>query len=254
MPDRLVVTNEGPVRILRIQRPEVRNAVDSKLAKAMREAWLAFDKDPEAKVGILTGGEEVFCAGADLADLAGLAAEIEGDNGPLGFSRLSVSKPTLAAVAGYCVGGGLELACWCDIRIADTTAVFGCFERRFGVPLVDGGTQRLPRIIGLGRALEIILTGRPVRAEEARAMGLVNEIVPPGQALRRAMDLAQEIAAFPQLCLKSDRQAVYEGLGNRLEKGLRIEARLGAEVIRSGEPADGAKAFKKGKGRGSAFQ
>lgn len=254
MADRLVVTNEGPVRILRIQRPEVRNAVDSKLAKALREAWLAFDKDPEAKVGILTGGEEVFCAGADLADLAGLAAEIEGDNGPLGFSRLSVSKPTLAAVAGYCVGGGLELACWCDIRIADTTAVFGCFERRFGVPLVDGGTQRLPRIVGLGRALEIILTGRPVPAEEARAMGLVNELVPPGLALRRAMEVAQQIAAFPQLCVKSDRQAVYEGLGNRLEKGLRIEARLGAEVIRSGEPADGAKAFKKGKGKGGAFK
>lgn len=254
MPDRLVVTNEGPVRILRIQRPEVRNAVDSKLAKAMREAWLAFDKDPEAKVGILTGGEEVFCSGADLADLGGLSAEVEGDHGPLGFSRLSVSKPVLAAVAGYCVGGGLELACWCDLRIADTTAVFGCFERRFGVPLVDGGTQRLPRIVGLGRALEIILTGRPVRADEARAMGLVNEIVPPGQALRRAMEVAQQIAAFPQLCVKSDRQAVYEGLGNRLEKGLKIEARLGAEVIRSGEPAAGAKAFKKGKGRGGALK
>jgi enoyl-CoA hydratase len=254
MPDRLLVTNEGPVRILRIQRPEVRNAVDSKLAKALREAWQAFDKDPEAKVGILTGGEEVFCAGADLADLAALAAEVEGDHGPLGFSRLSVSKPVVAAIAGYCVGGGLELACWCDLRIADTTAVFGCFERRFGVPLIDGGTQRLPRIVGLGRALEMILTGRAVRAEEARAMGLVNEIVPTGQALRRALDLAQEIAAFPQLCLKSDRQSVYEGLGNRLEKGLRIEARLGAEVIRSGEPAAGAKAFKKGKGRGGAFK
>jgi enoyl-CoA hydratase len=254
MPDRLFITNEGPVRILRIQRPEVRNAVDSKLARAMREAWLAFDKDPEAKVGILTGGDEVFCSGADLADLDALAAEVEGDHGPLGFSRMSVSKPVLAAVAGYCVGGGLELACWCDLRIADTTAVFGCLERRFGVPLIDGGTQRLPRIVGLGRALELILTARPVRAEEARAMGLVNEIVPPGQALRRAMDLAQEIAAFPQLCVKSDRQAVYEGLGNRLEKGLRIEARLGAEVIRSGEPAAGAKAFKKGKGRGGAFK
>jgi enoyl-CoA hydratase len=254
MPDRLVVSNEGPVRILRIQRPEVRNAVDSKLAKALREAWLAFDRDPEAKVGILTGGDEVFCSGADLADLDALAAEVEGDHGPLGFSRLSISKPALAAVAGYCVGGGLELACWCDMRIADTTAVFGCFERRFGVPLIDGGTQRLPRIVGLGRALELILTGRPVRAEEARAMGLVNEIVPPGQALRRAMEVAQQIAAYPQLCVKSDRQSVYEGLGNRLEKGLRIEARLGAEVLRSGEPAAGAKAFKKGKGRGGAFK
>jgi enoyl-CoA hydratase len=249
MPDRLVVTDEGPVRILRIQRPEVRNAIDAKTAKALREAWLAFDKDPGAKVAILTGGDEVFCAGADLADLVALSAEVEGDNGPLGFTRLSMSKPTIAAIAGYCVAGGLELACWCDLRIADTTAVLGCFERRFGVPLVDGGTQRLPRIVGLGRALDIILTGRPVSAEEARAMGLVNEIVPPGQALRRALEIAQRIAAFPHECLVQDRRSVYEGLGSRLEKGLRIEAKNGAAVIRSGEPAAGAEAFRKGKGR-----
>jgi enoyl-CoA hydratase len=252
MGERLTVSQEGPVRILRIQRPEVRNAIDSKTAKALREAWLAFDKDSEAKVAILTGGEEVFCSGADLADLDALASEVEGDNGPLGFTRLSVSKPTIAAVAGYCVAGGLEMACWCDLRIADTTAVFGCFERRFGVPLVDGGTQRLPRIVGLGRALDIILTGRPVSAEEARAIGLVNEIVSAGQALRRALELAQQIATFPQSCLLQDRRSVYEGLGNRLEKGLRIEARNGAEVIRSGEPAAGAQAFKKGKGRGGS--
>jgi enoyl-CoA hydratase/carnithine racemase len=249
MADPLLITNEGPIRILRIQRPEVRNAIDSKTAKALREAWLAFDKDPDAKVAILTGGDEVFSSGADLADLNALASEVEGSNGPLGFTRLSVSKPTIAAVAGYCVGGGLEMACWCDFRIADTTAVFGCFERRFGVPLIDGGTQRLPHIVGLGRALEIILTGRAVSAEEARAMGLVNEIVPPGQALRRAAELARQIAAFPQGCLRQDRRSVYEGLGSRLEKGLRIEARNGAEVIRSGEPAAGAEAFKKGKGR-----
>jgi enoyl-CoA hydratase len=164
-----------------------------------------------------------------------------------------VSKPTIAAIAGYCVAGGLELACWCDLRIADTTTVLGCFERRFGVPLVDGGTQRLPRIVGLGRALDLILTGRPVSAEEARSMGLINEIVPPGQSLRRALELAQQIAAFPQNCLIQDRRSVYEGLGNRLEKGLRIEARNGAEVIRSGEAAAGAQAFKKGKGRGGDF-
>ena len=249
MPDRLVVTDEGPIRILRIQRPEVRNAIDSKTARALRDAWLTFDKDPNAKVAILTGGDEVFCAGADLADLEALSAEVEGDNGPLGFTRLSVSKPTIAAIAGYCVAGGLELACWCDLRIADTTAVFGCFERRFGVPLVDGGTQRLPRIIGLGRALDLILTGRPVSAEEARSMGLVNEIVPPSQSLRRALELAQQIASFPQGCLIQDRKSVYEGLGNRLEKGLKIEAKNGAAVIRSGEPAAGAEAFKKGKGR-----
>jgi len=252
MAHRLVVSQEGPVRILRIQRPEVRNAIDAKTAKALREAWLAFDQDPEAKVGILTGGEEVFSSGADLADLDALAAEVEGDNGPLGFTRLSVSKPTLAAVAGYCVAGGLEMACWCDLRIADTTAVFGCFERRFGVPLIDGGTQRLPRIVGLGRALDIILTGRPVSAEEARSIGLVNEIVSAGQALRRAVEIAQQIATYPESCLLQDRRSVYEGLGNRLEKGLRIEARNGAEVIRSGEPAAGAQAFKKGKGRGGS--
>lgn len=249
MADRVVVTDEGPVRILRIQRPEVRNAVDSKTAKSLREAWLAFDKDPGAKVAILTGGEEVFSSGADLADLDPLAADVESDHGPLGFTRLFVSKPTIAAVAGYCVGGGLEMACWCDLRIADTTAIFGCFERRFGVPLLDGGTQRLPRIVGVGRALEIILTGRAVSAEEARAMGLVNELVPPGRALHRALDLAQQIALFPQICLRHDRQAVYEGLGNRLEKGLRIEAALGARTLASGEAAAGAKAFKKGKGR-----
>lgn len=254
MPDRLVVTDEGPVRILRIQRPEVRNAINAKTARALREAWLAFDADPGARVAILTGGDEVFCSGADLADLEALSAEVEGDEGPLGFTRLSVSKPTIAAIAGYCVAGGLELACWCDLRIADTTAVLGCFERRFGVPLVDGATQRLPRIVGLGRALDIILTGRPVSAEEARAMGLVNEIVPPGQALRRALELAQQIASFPQGSLVQDRRSVYQGLGNRLEKGLRIEAKNGAAVIRSGEPAAGAQAFKKGKGRGGTFK
>ena len=249
MPDRLAVSDEGPIWTLRINRPEVRNAINAKTAKALREAWLAFDKDPNAKVAILTGGDEVFCSGADLADLEALTAEVEGDNGPLGFTRLSVSKPTIAAIAGYCVAGGLELACWCDLRIADLTAVFGCFERRFGVPLVDGGTQRLPRIVGLGRALDLILTGRPVSAEEARSMGLVNEIVPPGQSLRRALELAQQIASFPQSCLIQDRRSVYEGLGNRLEKGLKIEAKNGASVIRSGEPAAGAEAFKKGKGR-----
>jgi len=174
------VSSDGPVRILRIHRPAARNAIDSPTARALREAWLDFDRDPEARVGILTGGEEFFCAGADLKDLEALAAEAEGPNGPLGFTRLSVSKPTIAAIAGYCVAGGLELACWCDLRIADETAVFGCFERRFGVPLIDGGTQRLPRIVGLGRALEMILTGRPVTVLEAKAMGLVNEAVPRG--------------------------------------------------------------------------
>jgi enoyl-CoA hydratase len=251
--DPVHVAADGPVRILRIQRPEARNAVDARTARALRAAWQDFDRDPEARVGILTGGDEVFCAGADLKDLDALAAEVEGEHGPLGFTRLAISKPTIAAVAGYCVAGGLELACWCDLRIADETAVFGCFERRFGVPLVDGGTQRLPRIVGLGRALEMILTGRPVRAHEARSIGLVSEVVSHGQALKRAVELAHALADFPQAALRNDRRAVYEGLGLPLEEGLRVEARLGVETLASGEAAAGADAFRQGKGRGGGF-
>ncbi len=247
------VSADGPVRILRIHRPEVRNAVDARTALALRAAWQAFEADPDARVGILTGGEDVFCAGADLKDLDALAADVEGDQGPLGFTRLSISKPTIAAIAGYCVAGGLELACWCDLRIADETAVFGCFERRFGVPLVDGGTQRLPRIVGLGRALEMILTGRPVRAHEARSMGLVSEVVPAGQVLRRAVELAHTLAGYPQAALRNDRQAVYEGLGLPLAEGLRVEARLGSRTMASGEAAAGARAFREGKGRGGGL-
>jgi enoyl-CoA hydratase/carnithine racemase len=248
------VSEAGAVRILRIHRPEVRNAVDARTARSLREAWLAFDADPQARVGILTGGDEVFCAGADLEDLEALATKVKGEYGPLGFTRLRVSKPTIAAISGYCVAGGLELACWCDLRIADETAVFGCFERRFGVPLVDGGTQRLPRIVGLGRALEIILTGKPVTALEALAMGLANEVVPRGRALSHAVELAQTIAAFPQTALRNDRQAVYEGLSLPLQDGLRLEARLGALTLASGEAAAGAEAFRKGKGRGGSFR
>ena len=248
------ISSDGPVRILRIHRPAARNAIDSATARALREAWLDFDRDPEARVGILTGGEEVFCAGADLKDLEALSAETEGPNGPLGFTRLSVSKPTIAAIAGYCVAGGLELACWCDLRIADETAVFGCFERRFGVPLIDGGTQRLPQIIGLGRALEMILTGRPVTVLEAKAMGLVNEVVPRGEALDRAVEIAKTLAGFPQAALRNDRRAVYEGLGRPIEEGLKIESRLGRDTLESGEAVEGAKAFQDGKGRGGNFE
>lgn len=243
------VTSDGPVRIIRIDRPAARNAVDARTAGLLREAWLAFEADPVARVGILTGGDEVFCAGADLGDLDGLASGVTGEHGPLGITRLAVSKPTIAAIAGYCVAGGLELACCCDLRIADETAVFGCFERRFGVPLVDGGTQRLPRIVGVGRALEMILTGRPVAAHEALSMGLVSEVVPGGQSLGRAIELALALAASPQAALRNDRRAVYEGLGLPLSEGLRLEARLGAETLASGETAAGAQNFMRGKGR-----
>jgi enoyl-CoA hydratase len=248
------VGRDGPITIIKLNRPQVRNAINKSTAEALRAAWMAFAADEQARVGILTGGDDVFCAGADLRDIQGLAGEIEGEYGPLGFTRLSVSKPTIAAIAGYCVAGGLEIACWCDLRIADETAIFGCFERRFGVPLVDGGTQRLPRIVGLGRALELILTGRPVPAREALTMGLANEVVPPGESLQRALELGHMLARFPQGCLRNDRQAVYEGLGKELAEGLRIEAVFGAKTIQSGEPTSGSQAFQSGKGRKGEFE
>jgi enoyl-CoA hydratase len=243
------VSHNGPITIISINRPHVRNAINKSTAQALKDAWLDFETDEKARVGILTGGDEVFCAGADLYNVDELAADIDGEMGPLGFTRLFVSKPTIAAVAGFCVAGGLEIACWCDLRIADETAVFGCFERRFGVPLVDGGTQRLPRIIGLGRALEMILTGKPVSAREALASGLVNEVVAPGQSLERAVELAQVLAKFPQMCMCNDRQAVYAGLGKELPDGLLIEARIGIETMKSGEPQAGSQEFKGGRGR-----
>lgn len=237
------VWQEGPVTVIQLNRPAVRNAVDAGTATALREAWLAFAADEDARVGVLTGGDEVFSAGADLTDLEGLAPAVLGEHGPLGFTRLLLEKPAIAAVAGYAVAGGLEMACWCDLRVADETAIFGCLERRYGVPLVDGGTQRLPRIVGLGRALELILTGRTVGAAEAQQMGLVNEVVPAGQALERAIELGQQIAAFPQNCVIHDRLAIYQGLGRPLAEGLKLESDHGRAVLESGEPARGAQFF-----------
>ena len=243
------VSRHGPVTVIQLKRWQARNAINAATALALRESWQAFEADEQARVGILTGGDQVFCAGADLYDIAGLAPETMGSNGPLGLTRLLGNKPMIAAIAGYCVAGGLELACWCDLRIADETAILGCFERRFGVPLIDGGTQRLPHIIGLGRALELILTGRPVPAHEALRMGLVNEVVAPGQCLPRALELGQLIAALPQTCLRNDRQAVYRGLGSDLAQGLQIEARFGQQTLQSGESSVGAQQFQAGKGR-----
>ncbi len=243
------VSRHGRVTVIRLNRWHARNAINGETALALREAWQAFESDEQARVGILTGGDQVFCAGADLRDLEGLTPEASGPNGPLGLTRLLGTKPMLAAIAGYCVAGGLELACWCDLRIADETAIFGCFERRFGVPLIDGGTQRLPHIIGLGRALELILTGRAVPASEALNMGLVNEVVAPGQSLQRALELGQLIAGFPQTCLRNDRLSVYRGLGGDLAEGLKLEAELGMQTLRSGESLAGARQFQAGKGR-----
>jgi enoyl-CoA hydratase len=223
-----MVTSEldGDVRIVRITRPEKRNAVNSETAGLLLDAFLAFEAAPDEKVAILTGDDTAFCAGADLKDLPRLRP-----TGPLGPTRLQLSKPVIAAIEGWCVAGGVELAVWCDLRVAGRSAQIGCLERRWGVPLIDGGTQRLPRIVGLGRALDLVLTGRQIGADEAYAMGLVNRVVDDGAALATAVELAQQIASFPWRCVVSDRQCIYEGLGTSLHEGLQLEDALGREVI-----------------------
>jgi enoyl-CoA hydratase len=234
---------EGPVAVITIDRPEARNAVDDATARGLRDAWRRFD-DGDAAVGVLTGAGGTFSAGADLEKM-----DLEDrPEGWLGCTRMRVDKPTVAAVEGYCVAGGLELACWCDMRVAAEGATFGCFERRFGVPLVDGGTQRLPRIVGLGRALELIETGRALHATEAREWGLVNRVVPDGEALEAAVELAEGIAEHPQLTVRTDRAAVYDGLGLPVERGLTVEARHGARAMETAR--EGAARFAEGEGRG----
>ena len=231
----------GAAALVTIDRQERRNAVDGETAAALLEAYERFAADDAARVMVLTGaGEEAFCAGADLKALETLDADAPA--GPMGFTRLTPAKPAIAAVGGWCVAGGLELALWCDIRIAGETARFGCLERRWGVPLIDGGTQRLPRVVGLGRALDLILTGRTVDAEEALAMGLVTEVVPVGRYVDRALELAETIAAFPQDTLLSDREAAHAALGLPLADGLALEARLGRERIATA--LEGAQRFR----------
>jgi enoyl-CoA hydratase len=230
----------GAATLLTIDRPDRHNAVDGATADALREAFEAFARDDEARVLVLTGaGEKAFCAGADLKAIASLDADRPG--GPLGFTRLASPKPTIAAISGWCLAGGLELALWCDLRIATETAVLGCAERRWGVPLIDGGTQRLPRVIGVGRALDLVLTGRDVPAAEALQMGLVNEVVAPGRHVERALEIAETIASHPQPTMLSDRRALLEGMGMPLEDGLALEARLGRENL--ADAAAGAQRF-----------
>ncbi len=245
------VEKDGVVTIITLTRPHRRNAINGETAQALREAWWAFDQDDNQRVGILTGGDEVFCAGADLKEIESL--NLNDDFGPLGFTRLSVSKPTIAAIAGYAVAGGLELACWCDIRVADASAFFGCLERRFSVPLVDGGTVRLPQIVGLGRALDLILTGRLIDVQEAYQMGLVNRVVPKDEHLSTAIDIAKQLAEFPQSAMLNDRRSVYASLGKSLDEALGIEAGIGQETWASGEGIAGAKSFSEGKGRKGQF-
>ncbi|MFB6165880.1 MAG: crotonase/enoyl-CoA hydratase family protein [Haloarculaceae archaeon] len=234
---------DGPVAVIAIDRPDAKNAIDRETARALGEAWERFEDDADAAVGVLTGDAETFSAGADLK-----AMDLEdGPAGWLGFTRTQVSKPTIAAIEGHCVAGGLEMALWCDLRVAGESAVFGCFERRFGVPLVDGGTQRLPRIVGQGRALEMILTGEPVDAPQALEWGLVNRVVDDGAALAAATEWAEEIADFPQQTVRTDRAAVYDGLGEPLERGLKIEAWHGRRSLETA--FEGADRFAGGEGR-----
>jgi len=235
----------GAAAVLTIDRPERRNAVDAATARALRQGFEDFEADEGARVLVLTGaGGEAFCAGADLK---AIDLDVDDPAGPMGFSRLTPSKPAIAAVDGWCLAGGLELALWCDLRIATPSSTFGYFERRWGVPLVDGGTQRLPRVVGLGRALDLILSGRPVDAEEAQRIGLVNEVVAPGAHLERALELAERIAAFPQETMLADRRAAIEGLGMPLAEGLALEHRLGRETLHVA--ARGAARFASGEGR-----
>ncbi len=236
----------GAAAVLRITRPERRNAIDGPTSAVLLERFHAFSDDEGARVLVLTGDEQAFCAGADLKAITTLEPKARG--GPLGFTRLQSPKPTIAAVSGYAVAGGFELALWCDLRIASETAVFGCAERRWGVPLIDGGTQRLPRIIGMGRALDLILSGRMVGAEEALAMGLVTEVAAPGTEVERALALAETLAAFPQETMLSDRRAVLEGSGLPLSEGLVLEDRIGSTVLAAG--IEGAGRFADGAGRG----
>ena len=235
-----------------LDRPEKRNAVDRATAVALTEAFRAFDADAESDVAVLWGAGGNFCAGADLGALGDEARRNslspEGD-GPMGPTRMQLSKPVIAAVSGYCVAGGLELACWCDLRVVEQSAVFGVFCRRFGVPLIDGGTVRLPRLIGQSRALDMILSGRPVPSDEALAMGLANRVVEDGAARAAAETLAAELARLPQACLRHDRLSVLEQWGLTRDKAMDNEFRHGLETLASGEWLDGATRFDKGVGR-----
>jgi enoyl-CoA hydratase len=228
----------GPVRVIEIAQPKVRNAIDSKTAQRLHDQFVAFDYDDDARVAVLTGDRAAFCAGANLRDLPRLR-----DSGPLGPTRLTLSKPVIAAIEGWCVAGGMELAAWCDLRVAGEGSRFGCLERRWGVPLVDGGTYRVPRIVGLGRALDLILTGREIGAGEAERMGFVDRLVPDGTALDAAVELAGQIALSPWRCVVSDRRAVYDGLGLGLTEALANEDRLGREVIFADDFAAGVDRF-----------
>ncbi|SFH99681.1 crotonase/enoyl-CoA hydratase family protein [Albimonas pacifica] len=251
----VVIFKDGPATVVAINRAERRNAVDSAAALALHRAFAEFEADASASVAILTGEGGFFCAGADLkAMAAGDRRRMPVDGpGPMGPTRMRLTKPVIAAIEGPAVAGGLELALWCDLRVMASDAVLGVYCRRFGVPLVDGGTFRLPRLIGHSRAMDLILTGRPVHAEEAVSIGLANRVCAPGEALPTALALAHEIAAFPQVCLRGDRQAAMEQWGLDEAGALAREFEIGMKTVASGESFSGAGRFSEGEGRHGKF-
>ncbi len=258
MDQTISVEHRGAVTVVTIERPERRNAVDAATADQLYAAFTAFDADATASVAILQGRGDHFCGGADLKAMAagGRANRVArtGDYGPMGPTRLRLSKPVIAAIEGYAVAGGAELALWADLRVFAEDATFGIFCRRFGVPLIDLGTVRLPRLIGQSRAMDLILTGRPVGAQEALAMGLANRVAPPGEVLAVAIDLAEQIAAFPQACMRNDRRSVLDQWSLDWDAAITNEAQLGLETLASGETAAGAARFASGQGRHGTFQ
>ena len=254
---RMAVTIEkrGPVTTVVLSRPERRNAVDFPTGKELAKAFRAFERDREARVAVLWGAAGTFCAGADLKAIAAGNSRLPSGygDGPLGPTRMRLGKPVIAAVSGYAVAGGFELALWCDLRVMEEDAVMGVFNRRWGIPLIDGGTVRLPAIVGLGRALDLILTGRPVDAREALAMGLANRVVPRGKAREEAEALAHTLAGFPSRAMLGDRQSAFDSRGLTLEKALRREFAIGRRWLASGDRLEGARRFAAGAGRHGKF-
>ncbi|NVM36504.1 MAG: crotonase/enoyl-CoA hydratase family protein [Candidatus Lokiarchaeota archaeon] len=244
-----------PIYTIILDNPEVKNAVDGPTATELANAFKNFEKDEKALVAVLWGANGTFCSGANLKSITngqGNRIDRKGD-APMGPSRMALSKPVIAAVAGYAVAGGLELALWCDLRVAEKNSIFGVFNRRFGVPLIDGGTVRLPRLIGLSRAMDMILTGRPIAAEEALLWGLINQIVDIGKSRLEAEKLAKKIANFPQICLNNDRLSAYNQFGLNIEEAMIQEFEYGLKTLESGEYLTGSKYFSEGKGKHGSF-
>ena len=251
----VLIEKNYPIFTVIIDNPESKNAVDGPTAQELSSAFKEFENDKQASVAVLWGANGIFCSGANLKAISegrGNRIEKKGD-GPMGPTRLRLNKPVIAAIAGYAVAGGLELALWCDMRVVEKNAIFGVFCRRFGVPLVDGGTVRLPRLIGLSRAMDMILTGRPVDAEEALAWGLANRIVEDGQSRKEAEKLARKIAVFPQNCMRNDRHSTYEQFGLTIEDAMAKEFEFGLKTLDSGEFLKGSSAFINGRGKHGSF-